>query len=375
MTRGVSSSESREQSRIKAELIANYLWTWEKARRAAARKRGGTIVYFDMYAGPGRDDEASRAAPLLLLARAIQDAEMRETLVTVFNDADEARTHALRNEINALKGMRKLKHRPLVVRGDYGTELLALFEQYQHLPAFFYIDPFGYKGFSLRLVNRALRTWGCDCAIYLNYGLINMGLGNPDVHEHINALFGRKRADNLRARLERLPPDEREAAIVQHIVLAVRQMGSQFVLPFRFKNEDGTRTSHHLIFASKHFKSYEIMKEVMAGCSSSASQGVPSFEYSPDVQRQPLLFEMARPLDALEELLLAHFAGRRLAMLDIYERHSVGQPYLKNHYKAALARLEAEGRITVEPPATKRRKVRGNVTFGDEVVVKFPRQG
>lgn len=375
MTRGISFSETREQFRIKAELIANYLWAWGKARKAASRKHETGIAFFDVYAGPGREDEASRAAPLLVLARAVDDAEMRETLVTAFNDADESQTNALRTEISRLQGVRKLKHRPLVVRGDYGSELLTLFEQYQQLPTFFYVDPFGYKGFSLRLVNRVLRTWGCDCAIYLNYGLINMGLGNPDVHEHMNALFGPKRADNLRARLETLPPDEREAAIIEQISLALRHMGGHFVLPFRFKNEDGTRTNHHLIFASKHFKSYEIMKKVMAECSSSASQGVPSFEYSPDTERQPVLFETARPLETLEEMLLAHFAGRRLAMLDIYEQHSVGRPYLKHNYKAALARLEAEGRVTVEPPANKRRKVRGEVTLGDDVVVRFPKKG
>ena len=64
------------------------------------------------------------------------------------------------------------------------------------------------------------------------------------------------------------------------------------VLPFGFTNERGTRTSHHLIFVSKHFKGYEIMKGVMASESSSSTQGVPSFRYNPADARFPLLFDL-----------------------------------------------------------------------------------
>ncbi|MCC7209288.1 MAG: three-Cys-motif partner protein TcmP [Anaerolineae bacterium] len=374
MTRGMTFTETREQARIKAELVASYLWAWGKARLAVARKPDACVGYFDVYAGPGRADEASRTAPLTVLARAADDAEMRDALICVCNDADEDGSDALRKAIRGLKGVRKLRHPPIVARRDSGLELVGLSGQYRHTPAFFFIDPFGYKGLSLQLPNHVLRDWGCDCAVYLSYGLINLGLGNPDVREHINALFGRKRADALRARLESLDPDAREAAIVEQVGQVLRQMGGKFVLPFRFKNEDGTRTNHHLIFATAHFPRYETMKKVMAEYSSSATQGVPSFEYSPDVERQPTLFEVARPLDALHDALPARFAGRRLALHDIYEQHCVGTPYLKRHYKAALACLEAEGKVSAEPPAAKRRKVKGEIAFGDDVVVKFPRK-
>ena len=120
-------------------------------------------------------------------------------------------------------------------------------------------------------------------------------------------------------------------------------MGGKYVLPFRFKNEKGNRTSHHLIFVSKHFKGYEIMKEIMAGESSSADQGVPSFEYSPASFLQPLLFELSRPLDDLEEMLLTKFAGRCVIMEQVYQEHNVDTPYIKKNYKDVLRKLEARG--------------------------------
>jgi hypothetical protein len=99
-----------------------------------------------------------------------------------------------------------------------------------------------------------------------------------------------------------LKPAERELTIVEELSEALQEMGGKYVLPFCFSNEKGTRTSHYLIFVSKHFKGYEIMKEVMAKESSSANQGISSFEYCPADARQPLLFELSRPLDELEDM-------------------------------------------------------------------------
>ena len=100
-------------------------------------------------------------------------------------------------------------------------------------------------------------------------------------------------------------------------------MGGKFVLPLTFKDENGLRTSHHLIFVSKNVKGYEIMKQIMAKESSISEQGVASFTYCPADERMPLLFELSRPLEDLQTLLLGKFAGQTLAMIQIYERHHV----------------------------------------------------
>jgi hypothetical protein len=154
--------------------------------------------------------------------------------------------------------------------------------------------------------------------------------------------------------------------IVEELSQALKALGGEYVLPFRFRNENGTRTSHHLIFVSKHPLGYQIMKEIMAGESSSENQGVATFEYNPASSRQPLLFALARPLDDLADDLLSRFAGRTLTMQQVYEQHNIGTPYIKPNYKKALLQLEAEGKIQAQPA----RRRAG--TFGDDVVVRFP---
>ena len=94
------------------------------------------------------------------------------------------------------------------------------------VPTFFFVDPFGYKGLSLRLVNSVLKNWGCDCVFFFNYNRINMGLGNEAVEQHMNVLFGEKRANKLRQKLATLPSHEREAAIVEALTEALRELGA-----------------------------------------------------------------------------------------------------------------------------------------------------
>jgi len=292
-------------------------------------------------------------------------------LVAVFNDKDEDNSRSLQESLKTLEGVGTLKHEPRVTRLEVGDQIAELFEQMRLVPTLFFVDPWGYKGLSLRLVTSVLTDWGCDCIFFFNYNRINMGLDNPLVKEHINALFGQPRADQLRRKLEAMGPGQRELAIVEELSQALKTMGGKYVLPFRFKRDRRTRTSHHLIFVSMNFKGYEIMKGVMATESSTLEQGVPTFEYSPSDARQPLLFALARPLDALEGVLLAEFEGRTLSMEKVYREHSVDRPFIKRNYKEALLKLEGSSQVSADPPADKRRKG----TIADNVSITFPSRG
>lgn len=365
--------ESSDQSQVKAAIIAKYFWAWAKVVMPWAQQRGDGIAYIDLFAGPGRYLNGAKSTPLLVLERAIQDPGMRDMLITLFNDVNSDNCRSLETNINALPGVQTLRHKPVVMNEEVGTAIVAQFEQTKLIPTLFFVDPWGYKGLSLRLVNSVLQNWGCDCVFFFNYNRINMGLPNAAVTDHMNALFGDQRADRLRTRLQGLESGQRELAIVEELAKALKEMGGKYVLPFRFKNDQGIRTSHHLIFVSKHPRGYGIMKEIMAGYSSSHEQGVPSFEYNPVHDRQfRLLFELARPLDDLGDMLLDTFAGQTRTMKEIYESHHIDTPYIARNYKEILGHLEAEGKIRADPPAQRRRRLKGVVTFGDDVRVTFP---
>ena len=364
--------ESREQSAVKTAIVSKYFWSWSKVIIPQALKgREKKIAYLDLFAGPGRYQDGTRSTPLIILEKAIQDETMSKMLVTLFNDKDGNNARGLQTAIDALPGIGNLKFRPEVWNKEVGSEMVKVFSSMRLVPTLFFVDPWGYKGLSLQLVNSVLKDWGCDCIFFFNYNRINMGLTNPVVRDHMAALFGESRAEALRQKLETLSPDDRESCIVEELCDALGAKQGRFVLPFGFKDDGGARTSHHLIFVSKHPLGYGIMKAIMAKESSLHEQGVPSFQYSPADKRFPLLFELNRPLDDLEEMLLAQFSGQTLSMKKIYERHNVGRRFIAKNYKDALKNLEEEKAIVCNPPDVSRKKD----TFGDNVLVTFPTRG
>ena len=367
--------EQSEQSQIKAAIVADYFWAWANVIIGAQQRysqHAQKIAYIDLFAGPGRYRSGAASTPLMIMERAVVDPKIRERLVAIFNDVDEANTRSLETEISNIPGIERLKFKPEIWTGEVGENLVKEFQGAKLIPTFMFVDPFGYRGLSLRLVQSVLKDWGCDCVFFFNYNRINPGISNPAVEEHMDMLFGRLRAESLREkfRMKNLQPYEREAFIVEEMQAALQEMGGKYVLPFRFRNLEGTRTTHHLFFVSKSFRGYSIMRDVMYNHSHKEGT-VANFEYNPADARWPSLFELTRPLGDLEDMLLADCAGMATKLDPLFERHSMGKGYVLKNYREVLCRLEKEGKITMEPPFDKRR----SGTIGPKVIITFPERG
>lgn len=360
--------ESKEQSRIKTRIVSKYFFAWSRVIIPEVQKKGGIrLAYIDLFAGPGRYKDEVPSTPLHVLGSAVKDPALSNMLVAIFNDAHEPHARSLEEAIDSMPDIGKLRYEPRVGNYQVGPAIVERLEAIKMVPTLLFVDPWGYKGLSLRLINSVLRHWGSDCIVFFNYNRINSGINNPTVREHMDALFGVERARQLRARLqhEQLRPLDRERVILKEIADAFRGTGGKFFLPFRFWMEDQKWISHHLLFVSKNFRGYHLMKEIMAPESSSEAQGVPSFEYNPrDYSMLPSL-ELYRPLDELEDQLLVDLKGRRLTMKQIYERHSFNKLFTKKNYKQALQALHARGAIEAEPKPKKG-------TFADRIIVSFP---
>lgn len=360
--------ESTEQSQVKARIVEKYFWAWAKVMIPHAKRRRSKIGYVDFFAGPGKYTDGSKSTPILVLEKGAEDKDIRDRLVSVFNDVNPEYVRDLESAIASIPTIDSLKTKPIVINTQVDEEIAQIFESMKTVPTLFFVDPWGYKGLSVQLISSFLGNWGCDCIFFFNYNRINMGINNEAVEEHIDALFGKERADELRNLPRIMSSSERELSIVEAMSQSLKEKAGRYVLPFCFKSLSGRRSSHHLIFVSKSIRGYEIMKDIMAKESTDLEQGVPSFEYNPASQRQPLLFEYSRPLDDLAEILLTNFAGRTVTMKQIYDQHNVGTSYISRNYKDILIKLEASKKIQTDPPANKRRKG----TFADTVKVTFP---
>ncbi len=356
--------EPEGQSLVKAKIVVKYFAAWSRIMASRAERIG----YWDFFAGPGRYGTGEKSTPLLILERAVADPALRERLVTIFNDASPAAVDSLADEIARIPDIDSLGYEPQLINTVVDAQVARQFASISTIPALSFIDPWGYKGLSLRLIQAVIKDWGCEAIFFFNYNRINMGVNNGIVEPHMQALFGEARLARLRGQLEGADPEERESMLRRHLGEALTDMGAPYLIPFRFSRGSG-RASHYICFVSKHPLGYSIMKDIMAGESVVDADGVPMFEYLPPLAGRQLPFDQARPLQALPAHLRQQFAGQTLSVRQIFDKHHVGTPFIKRNYKTVLKEMEAYGQVACDRPAGKRK--RG--TLADDVRVSFPR--
>lgn len=367
--------EQREQSLIKSRIVTKYFCAWANVILSVQKRypqQAQTMAYVDLFAGPGRYNDQSKSTPILVLETILGNPELHNRVITLFNDKDQANIQSLQQSITSITGIDGLKYPPAFFNEEVGDEIAQLFSSRKLIPTFFFVDPWGYKGLSLNLVSSIIKDWGCDCVFFFNYNRVNMGVNNEAVRQHMVSLFGEEYLVKLQNACEGKNSTEREIIVLQTLCDALKQYGSQFVLPFRFRNENGTRTSHHLIFLSKSFRGYDIMKEIMARESSQITDGVASFEYNPRDSYYPqgsLLDMLSTPLNQLSGMLLHDYAGKTIDFQELYEEHSVNRPYIKRNYKDVLIQLYQNGQITAINRKTGKPPRKGS--FSDEMIISF----
>ncbi|WP_250635684.1 three-Cys-motif partner protein TcmP [Nostoc piscinale] len=152
--------EQKEQSLIKARIVEKYFWAWAKVIIPTAKKAGYPLAYIDLFAGPGRYKDGSKSTPIKVLETAIADPDMRNMLKTLFNDANPEHTGSLQKAIDMIPGIDQLKHKPDVMNFEVGENIVQAFSHLKLIPTLFFVDPWGYKGLSLQLINSVVKKLG-----------------------------------------------------------------------------------------------------------------------------------------------------------------------------------------------------------------------
>lgn len=370
--------EQTEASEVKARIVEKFFDTWARIIVNAPSYRGKPLAYVDLYCGPGRYEDGRKSTPLLVLDKAIANPQLKDRLVTLFNDENPTYIAKLTAEVAQINGIQSLKHQPVTTCSTVGPDTTQPIAKHGPIAAFTFIDPFGYAGLTRELIASVTRNWGCDCVFFFNYNRINQALVNEVFEAHMQALFGKETADDLNRLLNEISssggprvPQRREALILDRLTQTIAQVSGPYVLPFMFRK--GARTSHSIVYVTKNPTGYNAMKEIMYNESTSNESGIASFGYSDADKDTPYLNMFAFAWEDFKTALCARFAGQTLRMLDIFQQHNVGTSYIARNYKKALNELENEARITASPAAAARRMgAGGRRTFGDTVLVSFP---
>lgn len=364
-----------EQSMIKAKIVSSYFTAWSrimcKNRNWSSAK---SVGYVDLFSGPGIYQDGNESVPIMLIKTVLNDTELSNRFWFYFNDQNENNIENLKRTIARIDTNAKLKRKIMysvkTIDEDFG-EVITINSQG---PILSFVDPFGYKGVTADLINKLIQNNGSDCIFFFNYNRINMALSsNKKFDEYLEGLFGQKRVQILKNELKELSPDEREPIVLNGLIEALKENSANYVLPFKFYHTDMLRTSHFIIFVTKHKLGCSIMKQIMYANSAKDVDGVASFEFK-DSKNFGNRFEQLnifdRPLDELCEEVYEICKQGNVQVKNICEKYDTdfSNHFVSRNVKDALIRLEEHNKIVVISGRKQKQRM-GKLNMPDGAIV------
>ena len=331
------------RSRIKSFVVGDYYREWGHII-AYGKRSSGVMGYVDLFAGPGIYEDRAESTPLMVLRKTLDSPVLSEQVQLVFNDKDSGYVRTLRLAVGDLvgSGSVSLRYEPLFFNFEVEPSTLNWFRGLGLGPCLFFLDPFGYRGLTIDLIAGLVREWGSDCIFLFSYSSLHKHLYNEGEDASVAAFWNSGDLESLKAVLSGSSPSDSEYKAVNFLSSCMRERGVPYVLPMRFTMEGSSQTSYHLVLASKSFRAYELMKEVMHRLSTGHLEGAVPFEFvfrESSMQQIPILG--LRPEDSLHERLFSKFASQSLSFGDLYRcfEEENTTPFIKRHYVSAVAQL------------------------------------
>jgi three-Cys-motif partner protein len=352
----------RDSSRVKRQIVTEY---FDYFMRVLARD-GKVASYADWFAGPGIYENGEESVPILIVKQVIADERLRNSVRLWFNEGDRANYEKLKNNIEALPQLSSLRFTAEITNRVITGKSVSEVQPF-HDRTFIFADPCGYKGLSLRNLAAALRPFGNDCIFFFNYSRVNQKFANTAMNDSVNGFFEAETAEPLRAELKLLThPPQRKEKILSTVTKELDKAVGAKCLHFTFLTEGGA-TSHHLVYATKNKAALNQMKFIYTKASSDHDDGVGSLQFDPREEDQNL--SLFRKIDEVLQRVSEAFAGRTLTFDAIIAEEATRTTYTSSAYRKALLELEAEGKVTMNPPAESRRAQ----TLPGTTRITFPR--
>lgn len=324
-------------------LVRRYLNAWLPIM---ARSGAESVLVVDGFAGPGRYEGGEPGSPLVILDAYMNHrdrANWRATKFTfAFIEKDKRRYEYLEAEL--AKVTMPKNARIIVIHGEFDQEIDELLESipkgFGLPPSFVFIDPFGWKGRHLELSSRILAFPKCEVLIYIPLPYIARFVGQEDVRESLENLFG---DDSWLPARDIEDGKEREVFLHDLFLDKVRRMAGH---ARSFEIDPGGRgwNGYHLYFGTRHTKGLDRMKYAMWGVD---RLGGARFADSTS-PGQITLFEEKPDLRPLQDALATHFGFKPFTIEEAESFTTLETPYHPAIHlkKGALKPLEAAGQLT-----------------------------
>jgi three-Cys-motif partner protein len=325
------------------------------------------IHYIDGFAGPGEYKRGERGSPIL----AIESARTHITRGTLpsninidftFVEACPDYARFLQDKLDTLTIPAQFKIK--LIPGEFATVVRQILdglasEGRTAPPTFAFVDPFGFSGIPLELMDRILGNPRCEVFINFMVDFMNRFLEHPneEVVAHFPITFGTPEVLDIPKQ-----PGDRVRALLD---LYRRQLKrhARFVGRFDMHGKRDQQT-YSLFFASNASKGFHKMKEAM--WSVDRGEGTRFSDFEPGGVDQTSFM----PQFVLRDELLGTFRGQTVPMTDI-ERFVIEETdYLPQHARAVLREAESREEVRVTVLGANRRR-KGEFPV-DKVAIAFP---
>jgi len=371
----------RLQTKVKHEILAAYLPAYFHILKQGRKN----LNFIDGFAGRGfyteeATGETFEGSPLLALKLIAENADFAKQVSTVFIESDVVLFNQLNENIEAFyRGHLEIR-KPKCFHDTFSDRVNEILEKTDGrlAPTFLFVDPCGVSGASFNTIQRVMDCDKCEVFIFFNIDGVRRIAGLEPLSNVLVELMGtRARAQELYHDL-RTTNDvrKREQMILRHYFTALRKdIGAEYISPFRVEHEDQHKTSHYLIHATKHPLGFRIMKDVMWRRGHSEDQ-VGGLELRQKTSFIPMFDVRA---DLKEEILEILRAGL-LRVTVFYEEWTMRPDDMQCEaaYRQALLELEAAGKIEVlgkdgknVMAAEARRKWKGKPTLAKDYFVRL----
>ena len=341
----------KEVSKAKLRILERYFPAWAKILGS----RYPTLVYVDCFAGAGRYAGGEDGSPLRILDKAVKLVQRPNNhlrFICIFVEKNAEAAAQLRSAIPTHLPQQLQVH--VLNKDAHGFVPQLLQTMPPGVPAFFFVDPFGYP-LTIPVMNEILERPRTEILVNLMWWSINMGLSNNKLRQRIDAMFGDDRWQQQP--FMSLTGYERESQFLRYFC---SKMKAQYSLTFRirFSPEDNVRdrdrTKYYLIHLSNHPKAVLLMKEVMWPIGDEAG----TFDYS--ASSQGILISRTPTVQELRAVLEQRYcySGEKLTFDELRE-DTWYLPFIESHYREAIRLLEQANLVQIVRIDSKRTGLKG----------------
>jgi|GEM_PF-322429 len=340
--------EYKEHTRVKHIILKKYLETWINIL-GKDRK----VCYFDCFAGRGKYSDGTEGSPLIALKAAADLMSKRSHIKEIeltFIEKDKNNYQNLLNVlIEELKSNRD-KYSGIKINEAINDEFInavpVILKNYKKLPpSFFFIDPFGFNGIPMKIIQNILSIPKTE--VFINFMIrdVNRFLNSPNHLHSIEELYG---LDNVNTTIiSKFPHLDRELALLELYQQQLHeQAGVNYTFPFKVSEDEKKQTTYYLIHATNHPLGCEIMKEIMYNAGTRGRFGF----LGPEEGQMAL---SNYDLKELKEYLMNTFSKQTVSFKEIILKTVDKTPFVKKEYKQALVELENEEKIFIEGKGAK----------------------